>query len=300
MPNIRSRLTVIGITIFSFLYMRPWYPVWYQRFGMSKVGPMLTRAPRDVRFERVIVDGIPAVWLTPEGADNGWVFLFIHGGAFVIGSIESHWKMAAQIARAAGCRALIIDYRLAPESKFPAAVEDSLNAYRWLLTQGYEPGRVVIGGDSAGGCLTALILLSLRDSGDTQPAAGVMMSPCTDLAVTGETIETKKKEDPMIDSRWGGKCHEMYLGAADPRDPHVSPLYADLKGLPPMLIQVGSREVLLDDARRFADRARQDGVEVELEVWEGMFHVFQYCSPFMPESMDAIRRIGEYCRNKMA
>jgi acetyl esterase/lipase len=238
--------------------------------------------------------------LIPEGAENDRVLLYLHGGWFVVGSIESHRKMVARIAAAAGCRALIIDYRLAPEHQFPAALEDSLSAYRWLLAEGYRPDRTVIAGDSAGGGLTASTLVSLRDMGDPMPAAAVMLSPMTDLLLLGDSVKTKAKEDPFVNETWCRKCIGMYLGGTDPKEPLASPLYADLKGLPPILIQVGSREILLDDSVRFADHARQDGVSVELDVWDGMFHVWQINGPQMPESMDAIQKLGDYCRDKMA
>ena len=299
MPSLASRVVVTNLKLYSALSWRPYYPVGYKRYMMSSLAPRMMQTPKGVRRESVTVDGIPAAWTIPDGADDSRVILYLHGGAFVIGSIESHWKMVARMARAAGCRALVIDYRLAPEHQFPAAVDDSVRAYRWLLAEGYRPDRIVIAGDSAGGTLTASTLLSLRDAGDPLPAAGVMLSPATDMEMSSETFKTKAREDPLIRRAWGGKCIGMYLGSADRRDPLASPLYADLKGLPPLLIQVGTREVLLDDSKRFAERAREAGVEVDLEVWDGMFHVWHFNCGRMPESNDAVRKIGSYCREKM-
>jgi monoterpene epsilon-lactone hydrolase len=298
MASIQARLISANLRVLSALTARSLYPIKFQRYMFSKIAPKLLPAPKGVRLEHLTVDGIPAAWLIPDNADDERVILYLHGGAFVIGSIESHWKMASNIAAKAGCRALIIDYRLAPEHLFPAALEDCVSAYRWLLAEGYKPENIVIAGDSAGGSLTASTLISLRDSKDPLPAAAMMLSPATDLEGTGESYKTKAREDPMITESWGRKCIGMYLGPAGRRDPLASPLYADLKGLPPMLIQVGTHEILLDDSRRFAERAKQEGVEVELEVWDGMFHVWQFHCPFMPESRDAVRKLGEYCREK--
>lgn len=292
-------MATFWLRVISFFFVRPWCPLWLQRFSLSKITPRLSRAPKGVRFEAVTANGIPAAWLIPTNTKSDRALLYLHGGAFVIGSIQSHWKMVARIARAAGCRALIIDYRLAPEHEFPAAVEDAVSAYRWLLARGYQPERIVIAGDSAGGCITGSTLVSLRDAGGPLPAAAMMLSPGTDLAFTGKSMKTNAKDDPLIKAPWGRKCLDMYLGSTNPKDPIASPLYADLKGLPPILIQVGTREVLLDDSRRFAERATEDGVAVQLDIWEGMFHVWQSFSPFMPESSAAIERLGSYCRDKM-
>lgn len=304
MPSRTARVVAFIMRFFTALFCRAFYPLWYQRLWMSK-SPRLAPEPKRTRYEPVTVapEGsrvrIPAEWVIPQGADEDRAMLYLHGGGFVVGSIESHRSTVARIARAAGCMALVIDYRLAPEHPFPAALDDCVAAYEWMLEQGFGPEKLAIVGDSAGGGLTASTLLALRDSGRPLPAAAVMISPATDLAMTGETILTKKQDDPLINVRWGSICVGMYLGDTDPRNPLASPVYGDLAGLPPLLIQVGTREVLLDDSICFAQKARAAGVEVELEEWQGMFHVFHVCAPLVPESRQAIERIGVFCSSHM-
>lgn len=299
MPSTIARLIGSVVRINKALFFRDQYPIKYQRFAMSRITPSLLPSPRGVRFELLTVDGVQAAWVTPESADSESVILYLHGGGYVIGSLQSHRKMVARIAAAAGCRALMVDYRLAPENKFPAAIDDAVRAYRWLLAEGYQPDRIVIAGDSAGGGLTAATLVALRDSGDPMPAAAIMLSPWADLEVIGESARTKSKKDPLVSVRGLKNMAGLYLGDVNSRDPLASPIYADLKGLPPMLIQVGTNEILLDDSRRLAERARQDGVEVELDVWDGMYHVWQFFCPLVPESRDAVQRLGQYCRDCM-
>jgi epsilon-lactone hydrolase len=252
-----------------------------------------------VRSEPADVSGIPAEWLIPDNSASDRALLYLHGGGYIHGSIKSHREMASQIAASAGCRALIIDYRRAPENKFPAAVEDAVASYRWLLSQGYEPGETAIAGDSAGGGLTVATMVSLRDSGDPLPAAAMMLSPWTDLELIGESCKTVGWRDPLISTRLLRKYTRMYMGGKDPRDPLASPIYADLKGLPPLCIQVGTCEILLDDAKRLAERAEQDGVSVELDVYEDMFHVWHFFSPMVPESKEAIEKLGTFFREKV-
>ena len=193
----------------------------------------------------------------------------------------------------------MIDYRLAPENKFPAAVEDAVASYRWLLSRGYKPGDIAIAGDSSGGGLTAAALVSLRDSGDPLPAAAMMLSPWTDLELIGESCKSVGWRDPMVSARGLRKWAAMYLDGKDYKDPLASPIYANLKGLPPLCIHVGTCEVLLDDARRLAERARRDNVSVDLYECEGMFHVYQFFSPLVPESKESIQRLGRFFRDKV-
>ena len=237
---------------------------------------------------------VPAEWVFPKGSSAQRTVVYLHGGGYCVGSIVTHRVLAGEVARAAQARALVIDYRLAPEDPFPAAVEDSLAAYEWLLAQGTEPGQVVLAGDSAGGGLVISTLVALRDKGLPLPAAGVCLSPWTDLSLSGESIAGNAKSGVALTAEMLRTFAVHYLGEGDPCSPLASPLYADPSGLPPLLVQVGSHEILLDDARRLAERAQAAGVEVVLDVWEEMVHVWQAYAVFLPEAREAIARIGEF------
>jgi len=268
-----------------------------QRAGIDALGTMFP-LPVDVTLEKVSAAGVSAEWLTPPGAGDA-VVLYLHGGGYVIGSIASHRELAARIARSSGARALIIDYRLAPEHPFPAAVDDAVAAYRWLLTEGIDPAKIAISGDSAGGGLTMATLVALRDMGSPLPACAAPMSPWVDLEGLGESMTTKNAEDPMVHKPGLDQMASQYLNGADPHNPLAAPLYADLHGLPPLLIQVGTAETLLDDSRRLAANARAAGVDVELEEYEELFHVFQAFS-MLPEALDATEHIGAFVRKHTA
>jgi epsilon-lactone hydrolase len=263
------------------------------RGAMEKVSEHVAR---DVKCEAVSAGGVPAEWIVPPNAANDRVILYLHGGGYVMGSINTHRAMIARIARASEAKALALNYRMAPEDPFPTAVDDATAAYRWLLAQGYKPGKIVISGDSAGGGLTLATLLALRDAGTPLPAAAVPISPWADLEGTGASIETRAAADPMVDKAGLLRMAQMYAGDSDPKNPLISPIYADYKGLPPMLIQVGDAEILLDDSTRVAERARAAGVKVELEAWPEMFHVWHVFAKILPEGQQAIDRIGEYVR----
>src|SRR5712691_3956124 len=211
--------------------------------------------PPEVKVERVTAPVAPAEWLRPPSAEAGRVVLYLHGGGYVIGSPRSHRHLAAASAGAAGASALSLDYRRAPEDPFPAAVDDAVACYRWLLEQGIAPGRIVIAGDSAGGGLTVATLLALRDARVPLPAGGVCISPWVDLTCSGESYRTKADVDPIVRQAGVAEMATAYLGSASPRTPLASPLFADLRGLPPLLIQVCSDEVLLDHAVQLAQRA---------------------------------------------
>lgn len=261
------------------------------RGGMEKVSE---RVAADVKCETVSAGGVGAEWIAAPGAANDRVILYLHGGGYVMGSINTHRAMIARISRAAQARALAIDYRLAPEHPFPAAVEDATAAYRWLLAQGYHPGRIVLAGDSAGGGLVLAALIALRDAGAPMPAAAVPISPWTDMEGTGDSVKTKAARDPMVQQDGLLSMAKMYVGQADPKNPLLSPLYADFRGLPPLLIQVGEAEVLLDDSTRVAERAKAAGVKVDLEVWDDMFHVWHVFAKLLPEAQQAIDRVGQF------
>jgi acetyl esterase/lipase len=244
--------------------------------------------------EKAIVGGVPGEWQMPRVLTGNRAILYLHGGGYVIGSIATHRDMVGRIADASGARALLLDYRLAPEHPFPAAVEDAVAAYRGLLDAGSKPENIVFAGDSAGGGLTIAALVSLKQQGLPLPAAGICLSPWVDLTFSGESMKTKEEADPLLGKgplKWMG---DLYLAGQAPESPLASPLFADLTGLPPLLIQVGSEEVLLDDALRLNVAAKAAGINVSLEVWDGMMHVWHLMAAMIPEGKQAIQGIGEY------
>ncbi|MBI1885249.1 MAG: alpha/beta hydrolase [Chloroflexi bacterium] len=253
----------------------------------------------DVSREPVDAGGVPGEWVTTPQSQDDRVLFYLHGGAYSTCSVTTHRDLIARLTRAARARALGINYRLAPEHPFPAAIEDATASYRWLLSTGIEPARIALAGDSAGGGLTVATLVALRDAGDPLPAAAACLSPWVDLEVTGESMVSRAEMDPVVQREPARLAAGVYLAGADPRTPLASPIYADLRGLPPMLIQAGDAETLLGDATRLADRARAAGVEVELEVWDGMFHVWQAWAFLLPEGQQAIERIGEFVRSRI-
>jgi epsilon-lactone hydrolase len=264
------------------------------RLGYDALGAMLPMAT-GVEVTPVDAGGVPGEMAASPAAEHRHI-LYLHGGGYVIGSLDSHRSMATHLAAAAAADVLLLDYRRAPEAPFPAALEDAVLAYGWLLECGADPARTVVAGDSAGGGLTVATLLALRDRGIALPAAGVCLSPWTDLACTAESITTRAAADPMVRSvdleRWAS----TYLAGADPRDPLASPLYADLAGLPPLLVHVGGREVLHDDATRLAERARAAGVETELLVEDEMIHVWHFFAGMVPEADEALARVAAFIR----
>jgi acetyl esterase/lipase len=248
----------------------------------------------DISTEKVGAGGVPAEWIVAPEAQDGRVLLYLHGGGYVFGSMRTHRVMLAHISRAAQTRVLGLEYRLAPESSFPAPVDDSVAAYRWLIANGTDPKKIVIAGDSAGGGLTVAALVALRYLGEPMPAAGVGISPWTDMEATGGSFVTNAEVDPMVTREGIISIATTYLAGKDPRAPLASPIYADLTGLPPLLLQVGSIETLLDDTTVLAQRAREAGVEVEVDVWDDMPHVWHHFAPILPEARDAIQRMAEF------
>jgi len=255
------------------------------------------RPAEDVRLEPVSADGVPAEWSTTPGSDGSRVLLYLHGGGFSAGSIVSHRAMVTETGRAAQARTLAIDYRRTPEHPFPAALDDALRAYRWLLAQGVRPDRIAIGGDSAGGGLTLAVMVSLRESGLPLPACGWCISPWVDMEARGESYATKAAIDPMISREYVLELAGWYLGGTAPRTPLAAPLYADLKGLPPLLIQVGSAETLLDDSIQMAARAGAADVRVTLEVWPQMIHAWPLFHQQLADGRRAIAVAGSFIRN---
>jgi len=255
------------------------------------------KTKKDITCTPITLKNIPAQWIIPSGTLANSAILYFHGGSYNSGSIKSHTSLAANIANSAKTRALIIDYRLAPENPFPAAVEDANIAYQWLLSNGYSSDQIVVAGDSCGGGLAISLLIYLRDTNKPLPAAAVCLSPWTDLTCTGDSWETNVKNDIMLDPVATLESAKLYLGEVDPRTPLASPLYANLEFIPPILIQVGSDEFILSDATCLAEKAQAADVEVILEVWEGMQHEWHFAANFLPEGQQAIDRIGEFIIN---
>jgi monoterpene epsilon-lactone hydrolase len=267
-----------------------------ERTSLEQMAKLVT-VPKDVKCESVDAGGVRGEWITAPGSAIDHIVLYLHGGGYVAGSIKTHKELASRISRASGARVLVIDYRLAPEAPFPAALEDAVATYRWLISSArIEPKNIVVAGDSAGGGLTIATLVRLRNAGVTLPAAAVCLSPWTDLANTGDSFKKNAKIDPFVTPEGCKFDESQYLGGENPRNPLVSPVYADLHGLPPMLIQVGTSEILLDDSVRLADHAKRAGVDVKLDIWKEMIHVFQAFAVFLPEGRQAINEIGKFVR----
>lgn len=270
------------------------------RGRVDRIGGWLKRA-FGVAVEPTEANGLYAEWLRPKDPAADKVLLYLHGGAYVLGSCRTHRQMVSHIARAAGINVLLPEYRLAPEHPFPAALDDAVGVYQSLLDDGFGSDDIFIAGDSAGGGLTVATLLSLRHKGLPMPAAAVLLSPFLDVTASGESAITRAEQDPWFDAKDMHVVAENYCGkGADLKDPLISPVFANVAGLPPTLIQVGDDEILLSDSTRFAEKMNAAGLDVEIEIWPGMWHVFQLFVGKMPESRRAIKRIGAYLKERMA
>lgn len=267
------------------------------RAGMESTG---LPAADDVTVTPVDAGGVPAEWLSAPGTTGDAVIVYFHGGGYVMGSLSTHRRYLGELARAAGARVLSVDYRLAPEHPFPAAIHDATAVVRWLVAQGSQPDKLVLAGDSAGGGLALATSLALRDLGDPNPAAAVLISPWTDMEGTGESVQSRADLDPMVAFAGLDQMAGWYIGDGDRRHPLASQIHADLSGLAPLLIMVGDWEVLLDDSVRVAERARAAGVDVTLEVWPEMFHVFPAFCGFLPEGDQGLASIGAFVRRVTA
>lgn len=243
--------------------------------------------------------GLNAEWLTPKDAADGKLLLYLHGGAYIMGSCSTHRELASHIAGAAGVRALLPEYGLAPEHPFPEAIDDAVGIYRALIADGHAAQDIVIVGDSAGGGLTMATLLSLRDARDPLPAAACLLSPWLDLSATGESMTTRANHDPWFKPKDMPSVTRYYCEKSQIRHPLASPVFADLSDLPPLYVQVGEDEILLSDSIRCAEQVEAAGGDIELEIWPGMWHVFQVFVHRMPESREAIHKIGEFVRRKL-
>lgn len=255
---------------------------------------------RSVTSGTSIIGGVHSMTLAPRDASDDSVLLYLHGGAYVMGSPTSHRNFVSRLAREAGLRAVLPDYRMAPEYQFPVAVNDAVSVYRALLNNGHSANRIVIAGDSAGGGLTMSCMLTLRDRGLPLPAGAFLLSPWTDLAATGESMESNRGRDPWFTKEDVAHVAHYYAGETPVTDPLVSPVYADMHDLPPVFIQVGDLEVLLSDSTRLADNIRAVGGTVDIEIWEEMWHVFQVFYLVMPESRAAIRNMAARMRQVLS
>jgi epsilon-lactone hydrolase len=262
-------------------------------------GDRLYPVPGDVVVKAVTAGGVPAHWLSAPGADAGRVLLFLHGGGYELGSLRSDGELAARLGRASGMRVLFPEYRLAPEDPFPAAIDDVLAAWRWLRTnEEVAASSIAVAGDSAGGGLSVALLVAARDAAEATPAAAVLMSPTVDLTSSGASMTERVGQDPVSTPAMLRQFASDYLAGADPETPLASPLFASLSGLPPLLVQVGTADLLLSDSERLARAAAEAGVDVTLEVGEGLPHVYQLLLG-TPEAAEATEQIGKFLRARV-
>lgn len=288
-------------------YLRHWFkrrldpnaPASALRANVDDLVRRMPAPPAGVTVTRTDAGGVPAEWVAASGADARRALVYCHGGGYASGSPASVRDLAWRLSEAARCRVLVLDYRLAPEHPFPAAIEDVASAYRHLLSSGFAPTSIAFAGDSAGGGLALGSLLKLRDDGAPMPAAACAFSPWTDLALTGDTVTTNRDADPMVLAEALASTAAWYLGSTPATSPYASPFYADARGLPPTLLHVGSTEVLLDDSRRLAENMKSANVDVDLRIWPDMPHVFQGFAMFLPEARAAIAEAGRFLDARM-
>lgn len=295
MPSIRSS----AFRLFTKYYLRPKFSVNKSVEEHRKVlesVSKLTLLPFGTKTELLSIDGIKAEWVSVGNVTEDKVILYLHGGAYTFGSPNTHRDIAARMSKYSGFKVLVIDYRLAPEYPYPAAIDDSTNAFQWLIKNGVPPSSIAVAGDSAGGGLAIVTMLSLRDNGYPLPGSAVCFSPWTDLEGTGESNTANIEIDPLIKPEWGDYMAAFYACDNDLKNPYISPIYADLKGLPPMLIQAGSDEVLLSDSKRLNEIALEAEVEIKLDIWEKMWHVWQFFGGMMPEGAKALKEAGDFVR----
>ena len=296
MPSLRSKLLNLYLRFTKGRSLHPDTPIIARRQQEDRAAKN-PKIISDVEVTSVSLGSVKGEWVIPSTIESHRVILYFHGGGYCFGTAESRRALVARIAAAAGARALAIDYRLAPEHPFPAALDDAISAYRWLLGKGTSPQGIVLMGDSAGGGLALSACMALRDGGAPLPAAVVALSPWTDLSMSGWSILRKAKSDPTVTFRNLAVCARHYLKNTNPTNPFASPLFGDFHNLPPLLIHVGSKELLLDDATRISDKADAAGVNASVEVFDGMPHVFQrYAS--LSETKGSVSRIGSFIASR--
>ncbi|KAA3659615.1 MAG: alpha/beta hydrolase [Chloroflexi bacterium] len=300
MPSTRSKLINFMLRNRHFLHLRlkpdtidEHTSIPQFRAEAERMSRAMAKLPEDIELQPTTIDGMTAEWIYPTNASPEKVILYTHGGGYISGSCTDHRAIVSKMVKSCGVKTLQFDYRLAPEHPFPAALDDSVKAYCWLLAEGYLPENIVIMGESAGGGLCLALLLAIRDQNLPLPAAGVALSAWTDLKCTGESYETKAKLCLSPMGSWT-VFSSYYVGDNDPGNPGISPLYADLHGLPPLLIITGDDEVLRDDSIRFAEKAQQTGVDATLRVSEGMVHCYPLMAPMFPEATAAMSEISTF------
>ncbi|MDC1357145.1 alpha/beta hydrolase [Pseudomonadota bacterium] len=252
--------------------------------------------PENTKFKRILAGDVYAEWITCGDVDKDKTFMFIHGGGYYRGSIAATRATVARISAEAKVRCLSIEYRLAPEHPFPAAIDDTYTAYNWLIKEGLNPKNIIISGQSAGGGLCLALLLKIKENNNIQPKGAVALSPWTDLSQSGKTMITNANIDPVISKKYLDRMANLYLYKTPSNTPLASPLYGDLTGLPPMLVQVGSAETMLDDSKRFVEKAKEAKVDVQIEVWKDMFHGWHGSAHILKDAGEAIKSIGLFCR----
>jgi acetyl esterase/lipase len=269
------------------------------RAAFERLTDMLPGKLANCMYQSINIGDMPAEWVIPKGAKSDKVLLFIHGGGYATGSIRTHRALASQIAIHAGIKALSIEYKLAPEHKFPVQIEQCTAAYQFLLDEGYKPENIAMGGESAGGGLTAGTLLYLKDHALPLPACVILMSPWLDLTASGRTMVTNKHKDPMVPYKGIPLWARNYADEANLTNPYASPLFGNLSGLCPVYIQVGESEILLADSTRYAEKAKNAGVDVTLDIWPDMFHAWQGFWMVIPEGKAAIEKLGTFLKEKL-
>lgn len=259
----------------------------------------IAKIPKGVKFEKINCDGVSCEWAIPANLKHKGVVLYLHGGAYISGSIETHRSLVGRIARASKTKCLSVDYRLAPEHPYPAGLNDAMNVYQWLLKQGVDHKKIVIAGDSAGGGLALAATIKLKDENKPIPAATVCLSPWLDLECTGDSAWKLVEHDPMLKNGFGEIYANHYAPNQDLKHPYISPYYCNPAGLPPIFIQVSDSELVLDDSTRFVIKAKEAGVDIEMEIWERTMHVWHVFAPILPEATKAIKKLGHYIEQKI-
>mgnify|MGYP001818540787 FL=1 len=299
MPSFRSTLCRMVIKYF----LAPRFPARDTMAEKRKVVENFAKwavLPSDARVEKIQINGIYAEWVSVKGVFEDTIILYLHGGGYNVCSPNTHRELCAHISRASSARVLLPGYRLAPENPFPAALDDAVSAYRWLLKNGYSNKNIAIAGDSAGGGLSIAASIALRDQGDPAPSSIACMSPWADLAMSGASIKTHAGIDPVVTLEALQLMASNYIKESDPRTPLISPVYADLKRLSPLLCHAGTAEILLDDSRRLVEKAKNQGVDARLVIYDQMWHVWHLAPRLMPEAQKAVKEFGSFIRSHFA